>query len=59
VARASWRTRTPPRGVDGRERPEDVLGRDAVERVPGDVLRGTRRGGSGSRQIGQFWMKRL
>jgi hypothetical protein len=37
----------------------DVLGRDAVERVPEELLRGTRRSGSGSRQIGQFWMKRL
>jgi hypothetical protein len=36
-----------------------VLARDAVEREPEDALRGTCRGGSGSRQIGQFWMKRL
>jgi hypothetical protein len=27
--------------------------------VLGDALRAVRRGGSGSRQIGQFWMKRL
>jgi hypothetical protein len=37
-----------------------VLGREAVDRVPEDELRpAVRRGGSGSRQIGQFWMKRL
>jgi hypothetical protein len=30
-----------------------------VERVLGDVPRGWRAGASGSRQIGQFWMKRL
>ena len=36
-----------------------MLGREAVERVPDELLRGTRRSGSGSRQIGQFWMKRL
>jgi hypothetical protein len=60
VARAIWRTRTPPpRDEDGRERDEAALGREASGRAPDDELRAVRRGCSGSRQIGQFWMKRL
>jgi hypothetical protein len=44
----------------GREREE--LGGVAAPRplrVPEELLRAGCRGGSGSRQIGQFWMKRL